>query len=389
MRIRQSRPLSRAAVVTLISVAASLASLPAHSALGASRSQERPQALVYDYGGVAASPAVYDKVSGHFELYATTPMGDLEQNAYVVGSGWSGFHTLGTPSSPLSGIPAAAYDTASGNFEIYATGSDGHLWQIAYVPGTGWSSWRDITTTPGPTLGGDPAAYYDPATGNMEVYAVTTNGHLEQAAYHAGWSWHDLGGSVTGTPAALNDTITGNTEIYVTGTDGALYQDAWTGSAWTGVRSLGGAISGSPSAIADSVSGAVEVYATGSGSTGANVEQAAWKSSTGWAWRNLGGSVTGSPSALLDTASGHPEVYATGTAGTLQETAYTTGWGSWSTIGSDNTLYGSPHAVYNQVTGALDVFAIIQGLGDGELAMISWKGGWSSWTSFGPGFNGL
>jgi hypothetical protein len=332
---------------------------------------------------VSATPAVYDPIFGHFEVYAITSTGNLEQDAYTSGSGWGGWTSRGAPSGvTLTGTPSAAYDTATGNLEVYATGSNGHLEETWYVPGSGWHAWSDITGSTGPTLASSPAAFYDTVAGHMEVFATGTNNHLQEATYTTAWTLKDLGGSITGTPSPMHDGIYNRTEVYATGTNGALSQYASISGAWT-TTSLGGTISGSPSATDDTVTGNLEIYATGSGTSGTSIEETWYTSGVGWhSWSNLGGSVTGSPSALVDTATGNPEVYATGTNGSITSTSYTSGaWKAWGTVGSGTTVTGTPDAVYDQVTSSLDVYALTSG----AVSVISWKGGWGSWKNLGSG----
>jgi hypothetical protein len=328
---------------------------------------------------VATTPVVSDPIFSSTEVYGITTAGALEEDAYV--TAWSGWASRGTPAGvTLTGTPSAAYDPAAGNLEVYATASNGHLEQTAYVPGTGWSAWRDLTGSSNPPLASSPEAFYDSVTGNMEVYATSTSHHLEQAAYAGGWSWNDVGGSITGTPSPVHDAIHKFTEVYATGTDGALYEFLYTTS-WA-VNSRGGAISGSPSAIYDPITSNLEIYAAGSGASGDNVEQLAFVAGSGWqAWRNLGGAITGSPVALADTVTGDPEVYATATSGHLSRTIYTTSWSSWVGLGTDTTITGTPVPFIDQVTTALDIYAVTT---SNVIAQLSWKGTWAaSWHNLG------
>jgi NlpC/P60 family len=134
---------------------------------------------------------------------------------------------------------------------------------------------------------------YDPASGNLEVYAVGTNGHLLERAWNPhGWSdWIDLGGSVTGTPSVVFDPVSGNLEVYVRGAAGPLFQKAWNPAhGWSGWIDLGGAITGSPAALHDPTSGNLEVYAVGTDNA---LHEKCWNPAHGWSeWMNLQGSLT-------------------------------------------------------------------------------------------------
>lgn len=71
------------------------------------------------------------------------------------------------------------------------------------------------------------------------------------------------------------------------------------------------------------------MYATGSGG---DLQEDARTSSSGWSGLGtLNGSIEPSPTAVYDPVSGNMEVYATGTDGQLEEDAWT---GSWSAVKS-------------------------------------------------------
>ena len=134
---------------------------------------------------------------------------------------------------------------------------------------------------------------YDPASGNLEVYAVGTNGHLLERAWNPhGWSdWIDLGGSVAGTPSVVFDPVSENLEVYVRGAAGPLFQKAWNRAhGWSGWIDLSGVITGSPAALHNPASGNLEVYAVGTDNA---LHEKCWNPAHGWSeWMNLQGSLT-------------------------------------------------------------------------------------------------
>jgi hypothetical protein len=313
----------------------------------------------------------------------------------TAGPGYDGPTGLGTPASaaafgahaPDKSMPGGpvVFDPASGNLEVYATGTGATLEQDAWTPGPGWNGWTGL----GGSITGTPSAVYDPASGNLEVYATGTGKTLEQDTWTpgTGWDgWTSLGGSITGSPSAVYDPASGNLEVYATGTGATLEQDAWTpGTGWHGWTSLGGSITGSPSAVYDPASGNLEVYATG---TGATLEQDTWTPGTGWhGWTDLGGSVTGTPAAVYDPLDGAFEVYAAGTGGALEEKYFnpSSGWSAWTDLGGSIT--GSPSAVYDPASGNLEVYAT----GSGKtLEQDAWTPatGWHGWTGLGGSITG-
>jgi Stage II sporulation protein len=127
-----------------------------------------------------------------------------------------------TLSLPGSDAPAAVvYNPASGNLEVYATGTDASLEERYWNSAHGWSGWQHL----GGAITGSPSAVYNTASGNLEVYATATNGSLQEIYWNrsTGWSrWQNLGGAITGSPSAVYDPASGNLEVYATGTNGAL-----------------------------------------------------------------------------------------------------------------------------------------------------------------------
>lgn len=62
----------------------------------------------------------------------------------------------------------------------------------------------------------------------------------------------------------------------------------------------------------------------------------AWSPASGWSgWIHLGGAITGSPDAVYDPLSGNLEVYAVGTSGALYQRCYRPNgtWSGWSYLG--------------------------------------------------------
>jgi hypothetical protein len=136
------------------------------------------------------------------------------------------------------------------------------------------SGWEAFELVWGREGYGQTCADYDPASGNLEVYATGSNGNLMQKPWNPsrGWlGWVNLGGSITGTPSALFDPATGHVEVYVRGARGPLFQKYWPpGGGWSGRLKLGGTITGSPVTIYDAASGNLKVYAT---ATNRNLQQ--------------------------------------------------------------------------------------------------------------------
>jgi hypothetical protein len=52
--------------------------------------------------------------------------------------------------------------------DIFATGTGSTLEEKDFAHGSGWSAWQNL----GGSITGSPSASYDPASGNLEVYAT-------------------------------------------------------------------------------------------------------------------------------------------------------------------------------------------------------------------------
>jgi hypothetical protein len=304
-----------------------------------------------------------------------------------------GNYPVVTATGPLSGGTCSATDaTACPGF--YAQDTSGDLF---FYPGQPTTSAALALTGASQLIGNvnsiatttSLAAASNSINNNLDVFGIGLDGTLEEDAYATGvgWTWTNLGGSVTGTPSALNDTASGNFEVYLTGTNGNLEEEYFsaTKQTWGNMRNLGGSITGSPSAVYDPASGNMEVYATGTGGT---LEETYWSSANGWsAWKSLGGTITGSPSAVYNPGSGNLEVYATGIDGTLQETYWNSasGWSAWKSLAGSIT--GSPTAIADNYSNNLEVYATGT---NGEMQQITWKkaSGWTNWIMFGGSITG-
>lgn len=301
-------------------------------------------------GSVGVS-AVLDKVDGNLEVYRPTPAGgDLDEDYWKSGKGWSGWASPG--GSAITGTPDGVYNPASGNLEVYATGTDGTLEEYYWNAAKGWSH-----QSLGGSITGSPSAVYNPVSENLEVYATGTGKNLQENYWHSGsgWSgWKSLGGDITGSPSAVYDPLNTDLEVYAHSAAGTLWEAWWgTGSGWN-TQDLGGSIAGSPDAVYDQAGGNLEVYAAKSGGA---LEEYYWNSTAGWRSQSLGGSITGTPSAVYDTFSDNLDVYAQDTSGSLDEIYFKsgTGWSGWQSLGG--SLTGSPCAVNNPGSGALEVYA--------------------------------
>lgn len=310
----------------------------------------------------------------------------------TAGTGYDGLSGLGTPDggigpvTPDKSLPGAEadYNPVSGNLEVYGISSSRALVQRYWHPGDGWSGWQVLG---GSTLAGRPAAIYNPASGYLEVYARTTAGTVQEFWWNPANGWHgptDLGGSVTGDPAAVYDPITGSLEIWAVGTDGAMQEDGWVPVVgWSGWNNRGGSLSGSVSAIYNPGSGNMDYYAAGA--SNGPLEQLYWNPSHGFNWNNLGGSIT-VPTAVYNPVSGSLEVYAINSSGGVYEDSWhpVQGWSGFQT--RSGTILFRPAAHWNPINGNLEVYGVNS---SDALVEDYWNAssGWSGWQSRGGAVN--
>jgi hypothetical protein len=274
---------------------------------------------------IASVPdAIYDPIDGNLEVYATGTDGDMQESWWNPSSGdWS----HGSMDGQITGSPNAVYNPASGDLEVYAIGAGSNYpGQLVedYWNGSGWSGWKPL----GGDLTASPCAVYDPLSNHLEVYARSTSGDLWEAWWipgGTGWQTQDLtaattdSGPISGSPSAVYDPAGGNLEVYATAAStnaGQLEEYYWNSASGWRSQYLGGDITDGPSAVYDPIDSALEVYAQGhtSGGSGGPLDEDYWKSGVGWSdWATNpvpGSSLDSRPYALYNATSGHLEVYA-------------------------------------------------------------------------------
>lgn len=359
----------------IVAAALALAGAPPAGTIGASYLYAHPSDL-------------YDTTTG-----SNGPCTPAPAYYCTAGSGYDGVSGLGAPDgaigsrAPDKSQPGAEaiYNPLSGDLEVFGISSSRTLVERHWHAGDGWSGWQVLG---GSTLAGHPAAIFDPASGNVEVYARTTAGTVQEAWWNTVTGWHgpfDLGGSVTGDPAVVYNPITGSLEIWAVGTGATMQEDAWAPvNGWSGWRNRGGSVTDSVSAIYNPGSGNMDYYAAGA--SNGSLEQLYWNPSRGFNWNNLGGLIT-SPTAVYNPVSGGLEVYAVnGSGGAVYEDNWhpVQGWSGWQSRGG--TILYRPAVNWNPISGNLEVY----GLNSSDALMEDFwnaSSGWSGWQSRGGAVN--
>jgi hypothetical protein len=300
----------------------------------------------------SGSPAVYDPINGHLEVYY--PSGGAVAESWWQRSGWS----VGTlPATITDGRPVAVFNPVTNNVEIYFN-SGGKLAELYYTPD---GQWHSAPALAGSRMTGSPAVVYNAGQQSMEIY-FNDGGKLSEAWWHAGtWSTGAVGDtSLTGSPSAVYNEGNGHVEVYFNA-NGKLAERYWSaGAGWNG-GSLNAplATAASPSALYNPGNHNVEVYFADPSGV---LTEDYWTASTG-AWsgsRTLGGTISqGDPVALFDPAGNAVEIYFN-SGGKLAE-KYSTG-GAWygpaqvGGTGAAEQMTGSPMAAFNHATGNLEVY---------------------------------
>ena len=157
----------------------------------------------YSLAAPAGTKLVARPAAGVFggvdQVYTTGANGAVYQRWYTPGYGWSdGWYSLGAPAAGVkaSGSLAVSPFSVTANDDLYVRGNDGNLYEQWYTPGHGWSSfWFNLAAPGGSTLTVDPAS--GNFAGNDEVYSAGPNGTVYQRWYTPGngWSggWYSVG----------------------------------------------------------------------------------------------------------------------------------------------------------------------------------------------------
>ncbi len=259
--------------------------------------------------------------------------------------GWSGWTSLGKPSTGNLTSSPCAISRQTGVIDVYVRGTDGAVWERSFSSGT-WHGWYEV--------GGQVAAGTGPGasgwSGREDVFIEGTDGAMHQTTWtsSSGWSsgWVNLGGHLTSSPGAVSRS-SGIISVYVRGTDGAVWERPYSSEAWQGWYNLGGVLApGTGPAVSawqyyqgSRLVNREDVFVVG---TNGAMYQKTWTAGSGWTttWANLGGKLTSSPSAA--TMQYSIEIFARGTDGYLYLKEYFSGgWHAW----SGGSMQGPPGAL--------------------------------------------
>ena len=248
------------------------------------------------------------------------------------------------------GKPGITRPTAT-NVNIFVRGLDGNLWQT-FTGGSGWSAWQNVSALTGGPIASGPSAVTE-SNGTVAVAAKLPNNSVGVWDYPPSgpWAFQTIGGGeILGEPSiALG-------HVFVRGLDGNLWQKYWTGSAWTAWQNLsailGGPIASSPSAVSAAPNQLTIVARL------ANNHVGVWSwTGSQWVWQQLEGEIAGDP-AIASGQTGGVNVFAQGLDGNLWQTWTSgVGWNAWQQL-STTPIRSSPGATgWSGANAGVDVVA--------------------------------
>jgi hypothetical protein len=302
------------------------------------------------------------------------------------------------PDASLTGGPVVV-DPVTGSVDIFGTGlQNGTAWGDVWTNSGGWGAWQNLSGVLAPI---PYSAVYDPASGNVEVYALAPDSHVYEDYSSSGTSWSGwkvLGSADwEGIPSAVFNPLTNSVDVWEVGTTGTGFVDSWNPSTgWSGWQNKSGLFtSGGLDAVYDPVSSAMWVF--GVGNENGTVWGTSYTSATGSlsgsgtgvfsGWDNLSGNLTGKLSAIYDPTNSNMEVYGQDTSASndyAEETNSSnqgSSWAGWHYLVNDGpVLTHPPTAVYNPRNNSLEVW---EAGSNGTTFYDSWttSGGWTAWQN--------
>ena len=208
----------------------------------------------------------------------------------LTGSTWGPWLSLG---GYATSAPSVSVRRGTINYlDLAVRGSDNALWHRAFIPGSGWSGFASV----GGVLTSGPASIsQSPEMLNIFVRAV--DGSVAQRPWNgATWlDWIGLGGGIYGAPAAVS-RAENDLDLYARGDGNRVYQNHWDARGWTGWSLVGGdgtAVGSAPAAVSDRSDREV-LFAR----SGDSLVYKVWDAARGWhPWQSFGPVAVPTPAA--------------------------------------------------------------------------------------------
>jgi hypothetical protein len=266
--------------------------------------------------------------------------------------------------------------------DLFLRGSGGDIKHRAWISGSNWKAWKSLGQPAGGSASDPTAVSRHP--GRRDVFVTGTNGEIYTRWFNNGsWNgsgWVSLGGSAVGGPTAASmdhDRI----DLFWRGTDNTLRWKRWTqAGGWNNPTNLGGDLDSDPAAVSWGAD-RIDVFAKNSNG---NLIQRAFNNGNWGNWHNHGHVVVGAPTVCARVAN-RLDVFWRTTNGSLRHKRWTgMGWTGVKNLGAAGATTGNPGAV-SRVPGHISVFIP---RANGNVGVRHWtpKNGWSRWL-YGAGDN--
>ncbi len=241
------------------------------------------------------NPSAASRGAGQVSVFLRGQAGDL-QYSELSGGGFTPWASLG---GIISSGPGSAGRSASIT-DVLARGTDNGMYHQAFVVGTGWSGFNAL----GGALLSAPGVDVRQGGGYIDTYYRGTDNAIVARSWTpaGGWGAPDttsLGGGTLAAPALVSRAPE-VLDIFIRGTDDSLYRDAWSGSAWSGWTVMpGGMKTGFSPAATTRTTGTMDLFARG---TDGEVRWASFDGAVWSSWRSIAGAVESGPAAVADTS---------------------------------------------------------------------------------------
>jgi hypothetical protein len=230
-------------------------------------------------GNTTSGPAAV-AFDGTIHVFARGVDGAVWQT-WLQGDGtWHSWISLG--GYTLS-APSATVRRGEGYLDLVVRGGDSQMYHQAYLPGTGWSGFAPI----GGVLT-SAASVNSQSPHLLNIWSRAIDGTLVQKSWTgSAWTdWSNLGGGIIGAPTSISrqESVI---DVYVRAGGDTTYQRGWTAAGgWTAWLLLDPTpIASAPAAGADSADREYLFARRGSDS----LQYKEWNAGTGWsAWIDLG-----------------------------------------------------------------------------------------------------
>ena len=293
---------------------------------------EQPVALsAPSFAPPGAGVVVADKTSTESDGFVVANDGALYMTSETSGGSWQALTALTSTSFAAPGAQLTTA-TSAGQLGVFVVNSSGTLEVVWWNPTLGWLGPVAIGSA-GFAPSGAPLASGTRSNGELDIYAVGTNGNLEYMAFN-GVTWSGpISLSVNsfappGAPVAAALDIHGFMNVFTIGTTGGLYTKWDQTALWAGPTLIGTTGTFPPGANLSAVNynAALDVFAVDS--TGA----IDWFTNNGGSW--------GGPTALAPAGSATPgaatsealqgttqlNLFAVGVGGLLESVNTGSGW---------------------------------------------------------------